>query len=77
LADSGLVKVFDINGGISHLHLSQYNDGCGLFQSNLPYKIISPQGFSHNKKPGYFICGRPARFFVQVYRFAGTAKCFW
>lgn len=67
LADSGFVNVFNINGGMSNLHFSQYNDDCGLLQTNLPYQLIAPKALVKKGHAGYFVLDvRPDSSFMST-----------
>jgi rhodanese-related sulfurtransferase len=60
LSDSGFAKVFNINGGLTNLHLLENNlSSCSevIMETNVPYKLISPQQLSYNirHKKSYFI----------------------
>ena len=67
LADSGFANVVNINGGLSSLHMFQFNDDCGLLQKNLPYQIISPKALAQNKNADYFILDvRPDSAFKSI-----------
>jgi rhodanese-related sulfurtransferase len=59
LSDSGFTKVFNVNGGMTSLHLFE-NDLAACpdltVQSNLSYKLISPQLlYATNAKSNYYI----------------------
>ena len=60
LSDSGFLNVFNINGGLSNLHLLENSlASCSevVMETNVPYKLISPQQLSDNirNKKSYFI----------------------
>ena len=55
LSDSGFVKVFNINGGVSNLRMFDFKEECDLLTTNLPYRIISPKALAREKNTDYFI----------------------
>ena len=60
LSDSGFAKVFNINGGLTNLHLLENSlPACSEFtmETNVPYTLVSPKQLSENirNQKQYFI----------------------